>query len=85
MNRISKLLHSKIGKYFISIALGIGLATLFRKACKDRNCLVFYAPPTQKVNGKIYKFNDKCYTFTENAVSCDATKETIKTEPIKHA
>ena len=85
MNRISKLLHSKIGKIFISVSLGIGLATLFRKACKDRNCLVFYAPPSDKVKGKIYQFNDKCYSFTENAVSCDSSKETVLTEPVKHA
>ena len=85
MNRISKLIHSRFGKIIISVFLGIGLATLFRKACKDRNCLVFYAPPSEKVHGKTYKFNDKCYSFTESAVSCDASKQTVTTEPVKHA
>ena len=32
-----RLLYSTPGKYIISILLGLGLATLFRRACKERN------------------------------------------------
>lgn len=83
-NKISKLINSDVGKILISVLLGLGLATLFRKACNDRNCLVFYAPPQDKVNDKIFKFNDKCYTYSTSAVSCSANKKIIPTEPIKH-
>ena len=41
---LRRLIYSDIGKYIISILLGLGLATLFRKVCKDRNCIVFKAP-----------------------------------------
>lgn len=84
MNRISKLIQSYTGKTIISILLGLGLATLFRKACKDRQCMVFYAAPTERVHDKIYKFNDKCYTFNNLAKSCDLNKKTVQTEPIEH-
>ena len=78
--KIKRLLHGKYSKYAISVILGIGLATLFRKACNSRNCLVFYAPPIEKINNQIFKYNDKCYTFKSNATSCDKNKKIIETE-----
>jgi len=83
-NKISKLINSEVGKILISVLLGLGLATLFRKACNDRNCLVFYAPPEEKVKNKTFKFNDKCYTYSNSAVSCSSNKKIVPTEPIKH-
>ena len=32
---ISKFVKSNTGKYVVSILLGLGLATIFREACKD--------------------------------------------------
>ena len=61
---IRRLLYSEVGKYIISILLGLGLATLFRKVCKDRNCMVFKAPELKKIKEQIFKFQDKCYKFT---------------------
>lgn len=78
MNRIQIMLHSKVGKILISILLGLGLASIFRKSCENRNCMIFHAPPISKIKNKIYKFNDKCYTFKEKAVSCDMNKKIIK-------
>ena len=40
---IKRLIHSGFGKVIIPILLGLGLATMFRKVCKDRNCVVFKA------------------------------------------
>ena len=78
--KIKRLLHGKYSKYAISAILGIGLATLFRKACNSRNCLVFYAPSVEKIKGQVFKYNDKCYTFKSNAQSCDKNKKIIETE-----
>ena len=77
---IKRILHGKYSKYVISAILGIGLATLFRKACNSRNCLVFKAPSIDKINNQIFKYNNKCYTFKNNAQSCDKNKEIIETE-----
>ena len=46
---MSKFVHSSTGKYIMSIILGIGLATLFRQACKGSNCMVKQAPPLEEI------------------------------------
>lgn len=74
---IQKAIHSKSGKIVISLVLGFGLATLFRKVCHDRTCLHFSAVSNDKIKNKIFKFNNKCYTFKENAVSCNASKKIL--------
>jgi hypothetical protein len=40
---IKSLLNSTKGKIIVSILLGFGIATLFRKSCENRKCLVFIA------------------------------------------
>ena len=49
---IRRLIYSKFGKNIISILLGLGLATIFRKACTDRNCMIFKAPEIEKIKIK---------------------------------
>lgn len=66
-----RLLHTDNGRYAISFILGIGLASLFRKICKDRNCLIFKAPPLEEVTKNTYTYNDKCYTFKERLTKCN--------------
>ncbi len=51
---IRRLLYSKYSHILISIILGFGLATIFRKACKKRNCIVFRAPPLTDIDEKVY-------------------------------
>ena len=75
---IERILHGKIGKIFMSVLLGLGLATLFRKVCKNRDCIVFYAPNIEKIKGKIFKFNDKCYTFKEKITKCKPNKKIVE-------
>lgn len=72
-----RLLHSNIGVIFISILLGLGLATLFRKVCKDKTCIEFNGPILAEVSGKIYKHGEKCYTYTLETDSCKENKKTI--------
>lgn len=68
---LKEFVNSTRGKYLFSILLGLGLATLFRKACNSRNCLVFKAPTLSEIKGKIYSHNNKCYKFKETSVSCN--------------
>ena len=74
---VKRLLYNPYSDYIISIILGFGLATLFRKACKDRDCLIFKAPEQSKINEKIFKFDDKCYKFTPEVKRCDMTKKIV--------
>ena len=46
---LRRILYGDAGKIFISIILGLGLATLFRKVCNDRNCIIFKAPDIKKI------------------------------------
>jgi hypothetical protein len=74
---IKRLLNSDFGRVFISILLGLGLATLFRKVCKDKNCIKFSGPVIGDIEGKTYKYGDKCYTYTSNPTKCDDKKKVV--------
>ncbi len=73
-----RLIHTDNGRYAISFLLGMGLASLFRKICKDRNCLVFKAPPLDEVTKNTYAYGNKCYTFKERLTKCSDNKEKIE-------
>ena len=75
---LKSLINSNKGKMLLSIILGFGIATLFRRACKDRNCLVFHAPSINKVKGKIFSYNDKCYKYIENNAKCNSNKNILE-------
>lgn len=72
-----KLLHSEIGKVFVSVILGLGLATLFKTACYGNKCYNFVGPDFNAIKNKKYKFNGKCYSYDENAVSCNKNKKQL--------
>ena len=74
---IQKIINSETGKYIISIILGLGLATLFRRVCKDRKCLVFRAAPMNKIRDQIFAYAQNCYTFQEEAQPCTPGKTTV--------
>ena len=74
---IEKIFNNKFGSILISVILGIGLASLFRKACKDRNCLHFKGPSISKIKNNIFKSEDGCVQFNEISVSCGSRKKTI--------
>uniref|UniRef100_A0A6C0HUX1 Uncharacterized protein n=1 Tax=viral metagenome TaxID=1070528 RepID=A0A6C0HUX1_9ZZZZ len=73
-----KLLNSETGKIVISALLGLGLATLFNKVCKDKNCIIFNGPILSEIDGKIYKYGDKCYKYKMNPSQCESTKRIIE-------
>ena len=74
---LKRIVNSGRGKIVISILLGLGLATLFRKACASRNCLVFKAPTLKDIKNKIFGHNNKCYTFTEQSSTCKTGSNNI--------
>ena len=74
---LSKFLHTKSGKYIMSVILGFGLATFFRAVCKGKNCIIKYAPKSEDVDGKTYKFDNKCYNYSKSAQKCNSAMETV--------
>lgn len=75
---LQRLLNSKTGKIVLSIILGFGLATLFRKVCTDKNCIVFNGPVISEED--IYKYDEKCLKYSMESTTCDNAKKTIEIE-----
>jgi len=76
--QIKALLNSPMGKIFISILLGLGLATMFRTVCEEKNCIRFVGPVISEVDGKIFKHGDKCYKYESvSSGKCDGTKRVL--------
>lgn len=74
---IKRLLDTEMGRVVISAILGLGLASLFNKVCKDKNCIVFNGPVLSEFDGKIYKHGEKCYKYSMQPSKCDKTKRII--------
>lgn len=77
IKNIATLIHSSKGRVLISIILGLGLASLFRRVCNDRNCLIFKAPSFEEVAKNTYAYGDKCYTFQAKAAKCGTAKKQV--------
>jgi hypothetical protein len=77
IKKILTAIHTTNGQYIISFILGMGIASLFRKVCNDRNCLVFSAPDFDEVTKNIYTYGDKCYSFNKESVKCGDVEREI--------
>lgn len=76
---LERILNSTLGTYIISLLLGLGLATLFKKSCENDRCRVFKAPSLEKLN-QTFKYDNKCYKYKYNAGRCDGNKQIVDFE-----
>ena len=72
-----KFVHTETGKYIMSILLGFGLASLFRVVCKEKNCIIFHAPPLDEIKDKIFKYDNKCYKYEPTPTKCEVNKKIV--------
>tara|TARA_B100001094_G_scaffold330313_1_gene395227 strand:+ start:374 stop:577 length:204 start_codon:yes stop_codon:yes gene_type:complete len=63
-------LHKLFNGKIISIIWGLGLATILRHACIERQCIIIKGPHPYDIENNNYKFNDKCYKYEAESVSC---------------
>jgi hypothetical protein len=77
MISLVRIIESEQGKIFISILLGLGLATLFRRVCNERNCLLFRHPDIDDIHKNTYQHGEKCYNFREKLVKCNPNKKIV--------
>tara|TARA_B100000925_G_C22008996_1_gene475195 strand:- start:882 stop:1100 length:219 start_codon:yes stop_codon:yes gene_type:complete len=70
MGIVEDVINTNLGKVIISIIWGLGLATLFRKVCKGRKCLIIKGPKPEDMDNKVYKFDDKCYLYKSKNTTC---------------
>ena len=69
--RILNILNTEFGIIITSMMLGLALASLFRKTCRDNNCVIIKGPPYKDIENKIFSFDSKCYTYKPEASSCE--------------
>ena len=79
----NRFLYTDVGKNIISVLLGIGLASLFQKVCKDKSSLIFTGPIISDIDGKIIKHDNNCFKYDISSVKCDATKRIIETTKLQ--
>ena len=58
------------GRILISILWGLGLASIFKKVCSGKNCVIYKAPNPEDIQDKIYGHNDKCYKYDIHNMNC---------------
>ena len=64
-------MYSENIKLIVSIILGLGIASLFKKVCEGRNCIIIKGPSTSEIESNTYKFNNKCYEYKSHKTSCN--------------
>lgn len=70
MHPVFKILQTPTGRIILSIIIGFGLASLFRKVCNGKDCIVIKAPSANDINKYFYKIDDNCYKYTPYQTEC---------------
>lgn len=74
--KFKSIIHSEKGKIIISIILGFGIATLFRKSCSDsngNNTCANYQIKTP--DDSTFEYDGKCYTIKSQKSKCNHNKQ----------
>lgn len=75
---ITNILKSHMGRVVLSVILGLGLASLFRKVCDDTGCIEFISPKITEVVNNIYKHGGNCYKFEPETINCSNNKKKVR-------
>jgi hypothetical protein len=78
---LRNIMDSDSGAIVVSIMLGLGLAAVFRTACKGGRCVVVNGPPMSDVRDKVYRLDDKCYRYTPYVVPCENAQQVSSSTP----
>ena len=79
-NVIDRLLHNERGQICVSILLGLGLASVFRRVCEDNQCRVLRAAPLSSIQDKTFKVGNKCVRYVAYPIECkkqDTTEQLV--------
>jgi hypothetical protein len=69
-NIINKLFKNKNGIIVVSIILGLGLASIFKKTCVGDGCIIIKSLPPDEVQANTYRHDDKCYKYKAHSSKC---------------
>ena len=68
--RLIESMKSPNGKIIVSVILALGLASLLRMSFKNANMIIINGPPIEQTEGKIFSFDNKCYSYKTVSTSC---------------
>ena len=75
-------IKSPLGRIIISIVWGLGLSTLFKRACENRTCQIiqYEGPDPQEISNSVYQYGTpECYQYRPRPAKCATDqKESIK-------
>lgn len=83
MISFENILSEKFGSTIISIILGLGLASLFKRVCKN-DCIIYRVQNYNQIKNNVYKWDENCYKYEKVDVDCSREKKNyIKEEEEK--
>lgn len=70
MPNLNKFVKTKTGRNIMSIILGLGIASLFRKMCTNSDCVRMFAVPLKQIQDKIFKVGESCSQYKYEIAKC---------------
>jgi hypothetical protein len=70
MSRLINFMQTSRGRVVVSIVLALGLASLLRMSLQNANMVILNGPPLSQTDGKIFSFDNKCYSYKTVMTSC---------------
>ena len=69
-----EMLRSRVGIVIISIIWGLGIATLFRKACDGKTCTIikYTSPNVKDIENSYYNYGtNECFQYSPVISKCN--------------
>ena len=63
-------IYTDIGRLLACFIIGLGLSLMLRSVCDGPECIIIEGPPIKEVEDKIFKFDDKCYSYKAVIAQC---------------
>ena len=67
---LGKLFKYRIAKIFFSFLIGFGIASLFRRQCKHKNCVDLKSPDIKYIKKHTFKQDKSCYQYNPYLIKC---------------
>jgi hypothetical protein len=77
MGMLEDFMSKRAGCIAVSALLGIGLATMFHRACVGRDCVVMKGPDVNHITSHVWRNgHEGCYKYSVQKVDCpDQSKQ----------
>lgn len=72
---LTNILETDSGAIVVSVIIGLGLASFFRKVCKDGRCVVIKGPDVKEISENAYKLDNECYKYKPVVTKCESKND----------